>query len=129
MAIYKFDTFLFEMANLHKTDSKLPANVYFTCNGDVRITKHNALRVKIQGDKGERVNPDRLFPLVFHTTDNYDEIVDVKLTGKALKASDLSKSEIDQIVSYVEQNWEIVVKHWCGELTDKQLLQLLPSYS
>jgi GrpB-like predicted nucleotidyltransferase (UPF0157 family) len=37
--------YLFEMANLHKSDSNLPVNLYFTCNGDVDITNHNNLRI------------------------------------------------------------------------------------
>jgi hypothetical protein len=120
------DGFLFEMANLHKSESRLPVNIYFTCNGDSEITNHNALRIKVQRNRGEKVDPKNLAPLVFHTTPGYETITDIKWVGRAPKESEISKSDLNRIIRYVKKHWGIIVKHWCGEITDRELLLTLP---
>jgi hypothetical protein len=121
------DGFLFEVVNVHKKDSKLPVNLYFTCNGDIYIANHNALRVKVQTTKSEKVSAKNLSPLVFITTPNYETILDIRWVGEAPKNSEISDSDLNRIIRYVKENRDIIVKHWCGELDDKEFLNLMPS--
>ena len=117
---------LFEMANVHKSDSRLPVNLYFTCNGDAGVASHNALRIKVQRTRGDNVDPNSLSPLVFHTTPGYERITEIKWVGREPKKSEISTSDLNRIIRYIKQNWEIVVKHWCGELNDRQFLAAMP---
>ena len=118
---------IFTMVILNKIDSKLSTNIAFTCNGDANVTNHNALRVKVQRTKGDQVDSKSLSPLVFITTPNYREILEVKWIGKAPKKSEISDSEFNRIVKYVRVNWEMIVDHWCGRLTDREFLERMPS--
>ena len=122
------DDLLFEMVNLHKSDSKLPVNLYFTPNGAETITQHKSLRIKVQRNRSDKVDRGSLNPLVFHTTSDYGEITKIEWKGKPPKKTEISKSELDQIIKYVKDNWDTVVKHWCGEMTDKQFLLTMPSF-
>ena len=121
--------YLYEMVNVHKFDSKLPVNLYFTCNGGIGITHHNALRIEIQQTKGEEVDFKNLNSLVFHTVPGYKQISDIEWMERAPKKSEISDSDLNRIIRYIKQNWDTVVKHWCGELNDKQFLLLMPAES
>jgi len=114
------------MANLHKSGSGLPVNLYFTCNGDSNITNHNSLRIKVQRTRGDAVDPNNLSPLVFHTTPGYATITDVKWVEQEPKQSEISSSDLNRIIRYVKHNWKLVVDHWCGKITDKQFLLSMP---
>ena len=118
---------LFEMANLHKRDSKLPKNLYFTCGGDHNITNHNALRIKVQMDNGESLNPGNLATLVFNTTPDYGRIIAMKWVGDKSKVSEISASDKTRIIRYIRSNWDTVVNHWREEINDKEFLDLMPS--
>jgi hypothetical protein len=99
---------------------------YFVLLGDLNITNHNALRVKVQATKSEKLDSRNMNPLVFITTPNYVKIIEVKWVGAEPKKSELSDSDLNRIIRYVKQNWDIVVKHWCGELDDKEFLNMMP---
>jgi hypothetical protein len=112
---------LFEMANLHKRDSALPVNLYFTCNGYNNIKNHNCLRIKVQQDNSNNVNENNMSELVFKTNENWD-ILDIKKVGK-FKISD---SDLNTVINYIKSNWSIIVDHWIGKIYDKDFLIAMP---
>ena len=118
------DRYLFEMANVHKSDSKLPVNLYFIGCGEA--TYHDAIHVKVQLNRDDRVDPDNLAALEFLTTPGHKTISDIRWVYPDSTQSEISDCDLDRIVCYVKKNWDTVVKHWCGELTDKQFLSAMP---
>jgi hypothetical protein len=113
--------FLFEMANLHKQYSNLPVNLYFTGNGYRNIKNHNCLRVKVQQDKSNSMHPENLSSIMFMTGDNWD-ILNYRKVGKFK----ISNSDLNTIIDYIKDNWDMIVKHWIGELPDRDFLINLP---
>jgi hypothetical protein len=113
---------LFEMANLHRKESNLPVNLYFTGNGFHGITCYNCLRVKVQQDIADRVDETNMSVLVFKTNENWD-ILNIDKVGEfKLRSRDLNK-----IIKYIKYNWNTIVNHWVGKLTDYEFLSVLLS--
>jgi hypothetical protein len=97
----KFSTF--EIVNLNKQESGLPYDVWLDSIGSRRNEQHNNPRINVD------VNGDRI-PVSI--SDN-----DVRIK-KPFRDSNVIKN-------WVVDNYDTLIKHWNGELTDRQALTLL----
>lgn len=105
MEIINEDLF-YEMANFSKIDSGLPYDIWVDSAGSRRNSKHNSPRVKIDVDGS-------LIP------------VSISKNPKILINREIPKFKI--IKDYLSNNYDLFIKHWNNEITDKQLLvQLNP---
>lgn len=96
----------YEMANFSKIDSGLPYDIWVGFAGSHRNSKHHSPRIKIDVDGS-------LIP------------VSISKNPKVLINKEIPKFKI--IKDYISNNYDLFIKHWDNEITDKQLLvQLNP---
>ena len=103
MLIKKEKFSAFEMANLNKQESGLPYDVWLDSSGSRRNVQHNKPRIKVD------VNGDRI-PVSISDNDVWIK--------KPFRDSNVIKN-------WVVDNYDTLIKHWNGELTDRQALNLL----
>lgn len=98
---------LYEMASVSKTDTGLPYSLWLDSAGTSRNTQHNEIRIKVD------VNGDRI-PVIVDKVNPY------------IPAS-VNKTipEFSVIKDYIIKYYDVFVKHWKGELTDRQALNQL----
>ena len=99
------DDYLFEMANLTKADSGLDYDIWIDSVGNLRKGSHNEPRLKVDVDN------DRIPVLI-------DEKEPKILVNKKIKG-------FNKIKKWIIQNYDILIKHWNKELTDRQALNAL----
>ena len=94
----------FEMANLRKQESGLPYDLWLDSAGCARNTHHKVMRIKVGVG-------DELIPV----------IIDSQRDIRPLRPFRME----NEIVSWVVHNYDTLFKHWNGELSDRQALNLL----
>lgn len=94
----------FEMANLGKQESGLPYDLWLDSAGCTRNTHHKVMRIKVGVG---------------------DELITVVISSKRdIRPLRPFRME-NEIVSWVVHNYDTLFKHWNGELSDRQALNLL----
>ena len=94
----------FEMANLRKQESGLPYDIWLDSAGSTRNTQHHVMRIKVGVG---------------------DELVPVLLSSqKDIRPLKPFRGE-NEIISWASDNYDTLLKHWNGELSDRQALNLL----
>ena len=94
----------FEMANLRKQESGLPYDIWLDSAGCKRNTHHNVMRIKVGIDS---------------------ELVSVIIASQRdIRPLRPFRME-NEIVSWVCDNYDTLFKHWNGELSDRQALNIL----
>lgn len=94
----------FEMANLRKQESGLPYDIWLDSSGCTRNTHHKVMKIKVGVG-------DELIPVVIYSKR------DIRPLRPFRRES--------EIVSWVCDNYDTLFKHWNGELSDRQALNLL----
>lgn len=94
----------FEMANLKKQESGLPYDIWLDSAGCKRNTPHNAMRIKVGLG-------DELIPVVIYSKRDIRPLRPFKREN--------------EIISWASDNYDTLFKHWNGELSDRQALNLL----
>lgn len=100
------ENLFYEIANFSKRDSELPYDILVDSSGCQRSSKHNSPRVKINAD-GD------LIPMSI--SKNPEILVNKKIPKFGI------------IKDYISNNYDLFIKHWNQEITDKQLLIQLDS--
>ena len=101
--------FLFEMANIHPSDTGLKTSLHAMYNGKAEGLQHGP-RVKVTTMKHGRL-PIQLIP-------------EVKLAvEKSLKQED--KDIVTEATSYISSNLQLFLDHWDGKITDYELISRL----
>lgn len=99
---------LMEMANLEKSESGLPYNIWIDSQGKFRNVPHNSPRIKVD------------------ITGNYDTLVPVSIDRVApVNLSDNPHIKIPKfrkVSKWIIDNYDTLIKHWNKELTDLQAL-------
>ena len=98
---------LYEMASVSKEDTGLPYKLWLDSAGTNRNTKHNEIRIKVEVD-GDRI------PVIVDKENPYIS----KSVGKTIP-------NFKEIQEYIVKYYDVFVKHWNGELTDRQALNML----
>ena len=98
---------LFEMTNLRKKYTGLPANIWIDDMADARNTKHNVPRIKFQNNTSDKVTDD-LIPLSIDKEN--PQILTKHLSVK------LSKEELNLIKKFVIINYDLLIRHWLQEI-------------
>lgn len=89
------------MANLRKQESGLPYDIWLYSAG---CTHHNVMRINVGID-------DELIPIIIASQ---RDIRPLRLFSRE-----------NEIISWVSDNYDTLFKHWNGELSDRQALNLL----
>lgn len=93
----------FEMATLDKQESGLPYDVWLDSSGKDRLVRHNSPRIKI------------------HVDGQFIPVIIGKDGIRALKHFPKEK----EILDWVADKQDVIIKHWNRVLTDRQALNLL----
>lgn len=93
----------FETANLTTEDSGLPYNVWLDSAGKDRNVEHNTPRLKVEVD-------NEFIPMSI----SKDDVWSLK---------DFKKKSV--MVKWIMDNYDVLIRHWNKELTDRQALNLL----
>jgi len=104
---------IIEMANIRKKLIGTPANLWLDSVGVDRNVEHNLPRLKVQGDKGERMNSTNLIPVSISTepsilVENHN--------------SELSGNEWKQVFKFIQTEYEMLMKHWNHEISDDEII-------
>ena len=103
---------LWEMANIHPIESGLPSELQSLAKGKDRVS--HAARVKVMtpnfGWVSIQIEPEVKLPS--------------SMQHKNFQNQDLKN--IDAAIEYIKMNRDLFMKHWNGEITDKELLNSLP---
>ncbi|MBO5752255.1 MAG: hypothetical protein J6S69_01020 [Proteobacteria bacterium] len=94
----------FEMANLRKQESGLPYDIWLDSAGCTRNTQHNVMRIKVGVG---------------------DELIPVIITSQRDIRPLRPFRRENEIISWASDNYDTLFKHWNGELSDRQALNLL----
>ena len=94
----------FEMANLKKHESGLPYDIWLDSVGRSRNTPHNVMRIKVSIG-------DELIPVIINSQRDIRPLRHFKRER--------------EIISWASDNYDILLKHWNGELSDGQALYIL----
>ena len=94
----------FEMANLRKQESGLPYDIWLDSIGCARNTHHKVMRIKVGVG-------DELIPVIIASQRDIRPLRPFRMEN--------------EIVSWVVHNYDTLFKHWNGELSDRQALNLL----
>lgn len=95
---------LYEMANIKKSRTGLPYDIWVDSAGSSRNIQHNSPRLKIDVD-GE------LIP--FSISEHPEMLVDKKIPHQT------------DLIKFIQDNNEIFMKHWNGEIDDGQIINYL----
>ena len=98
------DSNLYEMANINKSRTGLPYDIWVDSAGSSRIVKHNSPRLKIDVD-GE------LIP--FSISEHPEILVNKNISNQ------------NEEIKFIQDNNEIFIKHWNGEIDDGQIINYL----
>lgn len=112
---------LYEMANYQKSDSDLPANIWFDSAGVSRNTPHKKFRVKVQCNHSDGFTALSDLVPVEVSTNGCRRLID--------KKGELSSKEWSKIYKFLEYNFDIILKHYNQEISDKVLLNSLVNLS
>ena len=105
---------LYEMARISKTDTELNYDIWMDSAGKDRKNTHNTPRLKV--DTGENQIPISI------DKDSPELILTHSLTDKEIIKN------LNTIKQYIKDNYDILIKHWNRELSDKEALNRLHSY-
>lgn len=94
----------FEMANLRKQESGLPYDLWLDSAGCTRNTHHTVMRIKVGVG-------DELIPVIIASQRDIRPLRPFRMEN--------------EIVSWVVHNYDTLFRHWNGELSDRQALNLL----
>ena len=103
---------LYEMANIPKSDTHLPYDIWVDSSGRFRNNKHFEPRIKIHFD-------DNLIPFLIDK-DNSSIPDSVK---QQLGFDKIAKQRLIEL--WVKNHYELLMKHWKGEISDRELLNQL----
>lgn len=92
------------MANVSKDDTGLPYDIWIDSEGKLRKVGHNSPRIKVDVD-GDRIP--------------------VSISQNPMILVDKKIPKFNLIKNYVIKYFDVLIKHWNKELTDKQALNLL----
>lgn len=101
------------MANLYPKRTHLPVVICVDILGSARKGKHNEPRIKVQNVKGDKTVDDT-FSL---SISKNPEI----LAGKRK----LSNDEYKEIVKFVSDNYDVLMKHWNQEIDEDELKEII----
>lgn len=94
----------FEMANLRKHESGLPYDILLDSAGYKRNTPNNVMRIKVSID-------NELIPVII-------------ASQRDIRPLRHFKGE-NEIISWASNNYDTLFRHWNGELSDRQALNIL----
>jgi len=103
----------FEMANIGKKHVGLPANLWLDPWAVDRHPKHNIPRLKVQGDKSDKIHSDNLIPVSI--SKNPEILI------KNYK-SELSSKEWNQIFEFIKNEYDMLMKHATHVIFDSDIL-------
>ena len=103
-------TSFYDMAKIDKKDTKLPVDIWVNSLGKNRNSHQNLPIVKIPKDKNNDTQTGNLVPIVLNNT--------ILVKG----ATKLTENEIKDIIQFLERNKDFFLKHWNGEINDRELL-------
>lgn len=92
------------MANLRKRESWLPYDIWLDSSGCTRNTPNNTMRVKVGIG-------DELIPVIINSQRDIRPLRHFKRER--------------EIISWASDNYDILLKHLNGDLSDRQALNLL----
>jgi len=95
---------MFEMANLRPEDTGLSVFIWVDEMGGVRRTGHDVPRLKVAEE-----NPC-----------NFVATVSIDIKPKVLEG-DLEYKEMRKVLKWVSLNHDLLLKHWKGEISTKQM--------
>lgn len=94
----------FEMTNIRKQESGLPYDIWLDSAGYERNTPHSVMRIKIRID---------------------DEFITIIIASQRdIRPQKHFKRE-NEIISWASDNYDTLLKHWNGRLSDRQALNIL----
>lgn len=102
---------LFEMANVDTVDSGLPFSVWIDHNGVDRRVKHNSPRIKIEIDH-------KLLPYLIDDSEP-------KFLTNTSHVKKIKSRDIDELNRWVIENYQVLMDHWNGLISDKEALNKL----
>ena len=94
----------FEMANLRKHESGLPYDIWLDSAGYKRNTPHNVMRINVSID-------NELIPVII-------------ASQRDIRPQKHFKRE-NEIILWASNNYDTLFRHWNGELSDRQTLNIL----
>lgn len=94
----------FEMANLRKQESGLPYDIWLDSAGYKRNTPHNVMMIKANID-------NEFIPVII-------------ASQRDIRPQKHFKRE-NEIILWASDNYNTLFKHWNGELSDRQALNIL----
>ena len=94
----------FEMDNLRKQESGLQYDIWLDSAGFARNTQNKVMRIKVGVG-------DELIPVIIASQRDIRSLRSFRMEN--------------EIVSWVVHNYDTLFKHWNGELSDRQALNLL----
>lgn len=101
------------MTNLYPKRTHLPVVIWVDNLGSARKGKHNEPRIKVQNVKGDKAVDDT-FSL---SISKNPEI----LSGKRK----LSNDDYKEIVKFVSDNYDVLMKHWNQEIDEDELKEII----
>lgn len=107
------DTSLFDMANVNKSRTGLPVNIWLDSLGRDRNGAHNEVRCKVQTIKSNDNDRSNLTTVIVKP--NQAEFA-VKYKG------DMTSKEQKEVLDYIAQRSEIVIQHYNKEIDDLEAL-------
>ena len=97
----------FEIANLRKQESGLPYDIWLDSAGYKRNTPHYVMRIKVNID-------NEFIPVII-------------ASQRDIRPQKHFKRE-NEIILWASNNYDILFRHWDGELSDIRTLNLLAKY-
>lgn len=104
---------ILRMANLYPKRTHLPVVIWVDNLGSARKGKHNEPRIKVQNVKDDKAVDDT-FSL---SISKNPEI----LSGKRK----LSNDDYKEIVKFVSDNYDVLMKHWNQEIDEDELKEII----
>lgn len=104
MKLY-FEDYLYEMATVSKTDTKLPYDLWIDSVGRDRQTEHNLPRIKVDVD-GDRI------PV------SISDDPEILIANKSIP-------KFSEIKKYIKKYKDVFIRHWNKEISDRQALNEL----
>lgn len=115
MKSLKSNKWLYEMALIDKRDYKsLPVSIWIDEAGNKRRTPHGYERVKIVNNYNE--NTKDIIPV-------YED--GGKLNIKKKWKKNISDSDINKCIKFIEKNYSILQKRWLNEITTNEMFDEL----